>query len=201
MKLKKMAFVSLFVLGALSFNAEATELKVDSAHSDVQFEVKHLMVAKVRGNFLHFSGNINYNEKDVSQSNVNFEVKTDSITTANPKRDEHLKSAEFFDVKKFPDAKFTSSNIKKISDTKFQVEGDLTIHGITKKVNFDVEYLGKTKDPWGTEKVVFQASAELDRKDFGLTWNKSLDNGGVLIGDKVKLAVDLEAEPSSSSKS
>lgn len=195
MKTFKLLASTALVALTVSSLAMASELKVDSAHSSISFEVKHLVVATVHGSFTDFDGTINQDEKDMTKSTVNFTVKADSINTANAKRDEHLKSADFFDVQKFPEAKFVSTTVKKSGKDKYQLEGDLTIHGVTKKAKFDVHYLGKNKDPWGTEKTVFQASTEFDRKDFGLTWNKTLEKGGVLVGEKVKLIVELETAP------
>lgn len=172
--------------------AKAVELNIDSAHSNVAFEVKHLMVSTVRGNFAQFSGTIDLNEKEMSRSKVNFIVKTDSINTGNEKRDQHLKGADFFDIQKYPEAKFVSTSVKTLGDGKYELVGDLSIHGITKKATFVMGSLGAVKDPFGKTKYMFQASTDLVRKDYGLVWNKVLENGGVLVGDKVKLSVDLE---------
>ncbi len=198
--MKNMNFIYVSFLALLQFSqwSAASELKIDPAHSEIGFEVKHLVVSSVHGSFTDFNGKIDLDDKDLTKSKVNFNVKVSSISTANTKRDDHLKSAEFFNADKFPEAKFESTLIKKTGKDKYLMTGDLTIHGVTKKANFDMSYLGKTKDPWGTEKIMFQAITELNRKDYGLTWNKTLETGGVLIGEKVKLNVSLETEPKSS---
>jgi len=192
--------LSTLLIASLPHLASATELKIDSAHSSVTFEVKHMVVSTVHGSFTDFDGVIDENEKDMTKSKISFTVKTTSINTANAKRDDHLRSPDFFDVQKFPEAKFVSSTIKKFGKDKFQLEGDLTLHGVTKKVKFNAHYLGKNKDPWGVEKTSFQATTELNRKDFELNWNKALEKGGLLVGETVKMTIDLEASPATQAK-
>lgn len=172
--------------------ASTIELKVDDAHSDIGFDVKHLMVSTVHGNFAKFSGTVDLDEKDMTHSKVKFVVRTDSITTGNEKRDGHLKSPDFFDIEKYPEAKFVSTSIKSMGDGKYELVGDLTIHGVTKKAKFTMLSLGAVKDPFGNSKRIFQASTDLNRKDYGLTWNKALESGGVLVGENVKLTINLE---------
>jgi polyisoprenoid-binding protein YceI len=195
MKLTKIFQITTFLTLTLCHFAQAIELEIDTAHSSIGFDIKHLVVSTVHGSFMNFDGIIDFNEQDLPKSSVNFTVKTDSISTANTKRDEHLKSADFLDVQKFPEAKFISTSIKKAGKDKYQLMGNLTLHGVTKPVIFTMHNLGKNKDPYGTEKYMFQASTEFSRKDFGLTYNKTLDTGGVLISDQVKLTADLEAMP------
>lgn len=180
-------------MGVAPMVAGAIELEVDPAHSNIGFEIKHLMVSSVHGSFTEYSGNLDVNEKDFTKSKIDFKVKASSINTANSKRDEHLKSADFFDVQKYPEATFVGKSIKSIGRDKYTLEGDLTIHGQTKPAKFTLLNLGKVKDPYGVEKFLLQASTELVRKDFGLTYNAALEKGGVVIGEKVKLTVDLEA--------
>ncbi|MDR3607148.1 MAG: YceI family protein [Oligoflexia bacterium] len=175
--------------------ASALELEVDPAHSSIGFDIKHLVVSTVHGNFTDFNGDIDLNEKDLALSKISFAVKTSSISTNNAKRDEHLKSADFFDAQKYPEAKFVSTAIKAKGKNKYVLEGDLTIHGVTKKVKLDLVSLGKVKDPYGVEKRIFQASTDIVRKDFGLTYNATLESGGVVIGETAKLTIDLETAP------
>lgn len=188
--------LNLLLVSAIAFLNPAvtfaSELDVDAAHSSVGFEIKHLVVATVRGNFTEFSGVIDFDEKKSAPTKVNFVVKADSISTNNAKRDGHLKSPDFFDTAKFPEARFVSTGIKAKGKDKFAVEGDLTIHGVTKKAVFDFASLGKVKDAYGVEKRMFQATTDIVRKDYGIVYNAPLETGGVMIGETAKVTVDLE---------
>jgi len=183
----------LALLGLLPAMSGATTLEFDTAHSNVGFEIKHLVVSTVHGNFTDFTGTIDLNDKAFEKSQINFTVKTDSVSTANVKRDGHLKSPDFFDTQKFPEAKFVSKSIKSLGKNKYSLVGDLTLHGQTKSTTFTLVNLGKVKDPYGVEKYIFEASADLVRKDFGLTYNATLESGGLVLGEKVKLVIDAEA--------
>jgi polyisoprenoid-binding protein YceI len=197
--MKKQLMVASFVLAGLSnflpAIASAVELEVDPAHSNVGFDIKHLVVSTVHGNFTDFTGVIDLNEKDPALSKVNFTVKTDSISTNSAKRDAHLKSADFFDVQKYPEAKFVSTGLKSKGKDSYILTGDLTIHGVTKKAELKLVSLGKVKDPYGVERRMFQASTDIVRKDFGLTYNATLESGGVVIGETAKLTIDVESTP------
>ena len=193
MKVYKLLTISTMFLGLAPNLASAVALDVDAAHSIIGFEIKHLVVSSVHGSFTDFTGSVDLNEKDFTQSKIDFKIKTDSVNTANAKRDGHLKSPDFFDTQKFPEATFVSKSLKAAGKNKYTLEGDLTIHGITKATKFVFVNLGKVKDPYGVEKYMFQASTELVRKDFGLVYNAKLEAGGVVIGEKVKLEIDLEA--------
>jgi polyisoprenoid-binding protein YceI len=146
----------------------------------------------VRGNFTEFSGVVDFDEKKSAPTKVSFVAKADSISTNNAKRDGHLKSPDFFDTAKFPEARFVSTGIKSKGKDKFAVEGDLTIHGITKKAVFDFASLGKVKDAYGVEKRMFQATTDIVRKDYGIVYNAPLETGGLMIGETAKVTVDLE---------
>ena len=187
--------MSLALISTLSPLAQATPLEIDPAHTSVGFEIKHLVVSTVHGNFADFNGKVEWNEKDITQSNIQFTVKVDSINTSNAKRDGHLRSPDFFDTAKYPTAEFKSSRITSKGKNKYLLEGDLTLHGISKPTRFEMLFLGKAKDPYGVEKLMFQASTELVRKDFGLTYNAVLESGGLALGEKVKLIVDAQAAP------
>ncbi|RZA21271.1 MAG: polyisoprenoid-binding protein [Proteobacteria bacterium] len=166
----------------------AANLSVDPAHSSITFEAIHLKVSKIPGKFTDFSGNIDLDEKDFTKSKINFTVKVASITTAVDKRDEHLRSPDFFDAAKFPTATFKSSSIKG-SGKDFTVDGDLTIRGVTKKASFKVAALGKVQDPaMKAEKNVFQATGTINRKDFGVNYGPD-----EIVSDKINLAINLEA--------
>jgi polyisoprenoid-binding protein YceI len=171
-----------------------TTYSIDKAHSELTFQVRHLLT-KVRGRFSDFSGTIEYDEENPERSQVNVEVQAASIDTNERDRDVHLRSADFFDVEKMPALTFRSTGIQRTSDGTFAVTGDLTIHGVTRSVSFDAFLLGKAKDPWGNERIAFEAETTINRKDFGLTWNAALETGGFLVGDEVTISVSVQAVP------
>jgi polyisoprenoid-binding protein YceI len=174
--------------------ATTTTYSIDKAHSEVTFQVRHLLT-RVRGRFSDFNGTIEYDEENPERSWVNLEVRAASIDTNERDRDAHLRSADFFDVEKIPALTFRSTDIQRKGDDTFVVTGDLTIHGATRSVSFDVSLLGKAKDPWGNERIAFEADATVNRKDFGLTWNAALETGGLLVGDEVKITLSVQAVP------
>jgi polyisoprenoid-binding protein YceI len=165
---------------------------VDGSHSRVGFSVRHMMVSTVRGEFKKFTGTAYIDEKNPSASKVSLEADVASIDTGEPKRDAHLKSPDFFDAAKFPKLTFASTSVSR-AGAGYSVKGDLTIHGVTKPVTLDVEALSpEVKDPWGGLRRGTHARAKIDRKDFGLTWNKALETGGAVVGDEVTLDLDVE---------
>lgn len=166
--------------------------KIDPAHSEVGFWLRHLMVTKVRGQFTDFSATLAADGEDFTSAKVSAEVKLASVSTREAKRDGHLQSPDFFDVAKFPVMTFTSARIEKVSGEKYRMTGALNLHGVTKDVTFDVESLGRAKDPWGNQRWAFEASAVLNRKDFGLGWNQALETGGVLVGEEVHLELNTQ---------
>jgi len=166
--------------------------KIDKAHSEVAFQVRHL-VTKVRGRFRDFEGSILYNEANPEQSSVTFTVQAASINTAEPDRDNHLRTADFFDVETFPTLTFQTSRITKRGPETYDVTGTLTLHGVTKELVLPVAHMGKAKDPWGGDRLGFEAETTLNRKDFGLNWNAMLEAGGFLVGDEVKVSIEIQA--------
>ena len=164
---------------------------VDTSHSRVGFVARHLMIAKTRGHFTTFSGTITVADDPLSSS-VEASVDATSITTDDANRDGHLKSADFFDAENHPTWALKSTGIK-ADGGDYVLTADLTIRGVTRSVDFELEFEGVTKDPWGNTKAGFTASTEISRKDFGLEWNVALDTGGVLVGDKVKIELEIEA--------
>jgi polyisoprenoid-binding protein YceI len=167
-------------------------LNIDTSHSAVHFTVRHLVVSKVRGVFGKFSGTIDLDTDNIENSSVAVQIDAASIDTREPKRDDHLRSADFFEVEKFPTLDFKSTSVKKQGDD-LAVTGDLTIHGVTKSVVLEVEQLGASKDPWGNHRVAWSAKTEISRKDFGLTWNMVLEAGGVAVSDKIVIELDVQA--------
>ncbi len=171
----------------------ATTWNIDPAHSVAEFKVKHMMISNVKGSFPKVSGVLTLDEADVTQSNVEATIDVSSIHTRDDLRDGHLKSADFFDVEKFPTMTFKSTGVKITGAGEGTVEGDLTIRDVTRKVVFDVE--GPTapaKDPWGNLRVAISATTKISRKDFGLVWNAALETGGVLVGDDVTITLDVQ---------
>ena len=172
--------------------AVTTTFQIDSTHSSIDFSIRHLVIAKVRGRFGKFNGKIELDESDVTRSTVIAEIEASSISTNDDNRDGHLRSAEFLDVEKFPQITFASKQIDR-SGAELKLTGALTIHGVTRNVVLEVEQLGGLKDPWGNQRVAFAARTSIDRKDFGLVWNQVLDAGGLALGDKLEISLDIQA--------
>jgi polyisoprenoid-binding protein YceI len=166
---------------------------IDNGHSAVNFSARHMMLSTVRGQFLKFGGTLEFNEADPASSLVDVSIETASIETRDEKRDGHLKSADFLDVDKYPTMTFKSTRVEKASDNTAKLHGDLTIKDVTKPVVLDVEYHGQAKAPWGSTSAGFSAKTSIDRKDWGLTWNVALETGGILVGEKINIEIDLEA--------
>jgi polyisoprenoid-binding protein YceI len=167
-------------------------LAIDKAHSEAAFQVRHL-VTKVRGRFTDVGGSIAFDEASPGQSAVTFTIQAASIDTGTPDRDAHLRSEDFFHVEKFPVITFASTAVKPRGGNEFDVTGDLTIRGVTKRITLPVTFLGTARDPWGNQKVGFEAETAINRKDYGLTWNAALETGGFLVGDEVKISVSIQA--------
>ena len=172
-----------------------TKFNLDAAHSTIDFSVKHMMVSKVKGSFTNFTANLEGNTEDLTGATISVEIDVKSINSNNEDRDNHLRSGDFFDVETYPSIKFVATDIKKKDDGEYDVTGDLTIKDVTKPVTFDVEYGGKGTNPWGQEVVAFSAETKVNRKEFGLTWNQALETGGVLVGEDIKITVELELNP------
>jgi polyisoprenoid-binding protein YceI len=174
--------------------AELTgDYTIDPIHSSIGFVARHAMVTKVRGNFDEFDGHIHLEAEDPSRSTAKLTIKAASIDTRNADRDAHLRSNDFFAMDEFPEIVFESTSAEKIDDTTYRLTGDLTIRGTTRPVSIDFEYTGSAKDPFGNNRVGFEGSVQVNRKDWGLTWNAPLELGGVLISEKVTLEFDISA--------
>jgi polyisoprenoid-binding protein YceI len=170
-----------------------TTWNVDAAHSMAEFKVRHMMIANVKGHFAKVTGALSFDESDLANSSVEATIEAASIETRDAQRDAHLKSADFLDVDNFPTLSFQSTGIHLVRDGELAVAGNLTIRGVTRKVNFAVEGpTPPTKDPWGNERVAVSATTKINRKDFGLTWNAALETGGILVGDDVTITLDVE---------
>lgn len=166
--------------------------QIDSAHSDIQFSVRHMMISNVRGHFGSFSGTIEGDASNPSAASAYVEIDVASIDTKNEQRDGHLQSPDFFDVANHPKITFKSTKLELTSENEGKLHGDLTIKGITKPVVLDVEYAGMSKSPFGTTNAGFSATAKINRKDWDLGWNVALETGGWLVGDEIKINIDLE---------
>ena len=168
---------------------------VDASHTGVGFSVKHMMVSKVRGRFTGVEGTIEGNPEDLTGANINFTIDASTIHTNSEDRDNHLRSADFFDTETFPTITFVSTDIVKKGDNEYDVTGDMTVKDVTKKITFEAEYEGTGKNPWGVDVAGFEVEGKISRKEFGLTWNQALEAGGVLVGDDIKITIDLQANP------
>ena len=166
---------------------------VDPSHSAIAFSVRHMVVSKTRGRFNKWSGQLRFDAGNPSASSVEVDIDPASLDTGDAQRDAHLRSPDFFDVEKFPTASFRSSKVEVAGEDRYLVTGNLTVHGITQPVVLDVTYEGSGKDPWGGERAGFSATTTIDRKHFGLEWNKALETGGLLVGEKVELNLEIEA--------
>jgi polyisoprenoid-binding protein YceI len=169
-----------------------TTYALDTTHSSIEFSIRHLVIAKVRGRFTRFTGQVTLDGADVTASQVTATIDAASIDTSEPKRDDHLRSADFFDVATYPELRFASTRIERRGG-ELRLTGDLTIHGVTNEVVLTVEALGTATDPWGNARVAFAATGAISRKDFGLAWNQVLEAGGFLVGDRVDLTLDVQA--------
>jgi polyisoprenoid-binding protein YceI len=165
---------------------------IDVSHSAVHFFVRHMVISKVHGRFAKWSGNIQLDEQDLTRSSVDVRIETASIDTQVADRDTHLKSPDFLDVAKYPEMTFRSTRIEK-AGSGYRVVGELSLHGVVREVILDAEFAGTGKDPWGNQRAGFSAKASLDRREFGLVWNAALETGGVLVGEKVEISIELEA--------
>ena len=191
MNRKLFAALALSALAALPLQAET--YTIDNSHSDVSFQVRHL-VTQVRGKFNEYQGTIDLDSAKMENSKVEFRIKATSIDTGLADRDNHLRAEDFFHVEKFPEITFKSDSIKATGKDTYDVTGKLTMRGVTKTVTLPVSFLGKVKDPWGNNKAGFATETTINRKDYGIVWNAALDSGGVVLGDDVKISINLEAQ-------
>lgn len=178
----------------------ANTWKIDTTHSGISFSVRHMVFAKVRGRFTNWEGNIQLDPANLTNSSVAVEIDAASIDTGVPERDNHLRSADFLDVERFPKLRFQSTRIEQVSGDRYRIHGNLTIRDISREVVLDAEYGGQAKDPWGSVRAAFTATTSVDRTDFGLTWNQVLEAGGVLVGERIDIELEVQAVQAASSK-
>lgn len=172
---------------------EKSKWVLDPAHTVVEFSVRHMMFATVKGRFAPSEGVVVTNPQDLSTADIQVALDAASVNTHEPARDAHLRSADFFDADNHPKLTFKSTSIQRLGGDKYKLQGDLTIRGVTRKVEWDLEYLGTGKDPFGAERMAFSAQTRINRKDYGLNWNAALEAGGFLVGDNVDINVSLQA--------
>jgi polyisoprenoid-binding protein YceI len=172
--------------------AGTTTWAIDNSHTLVEFSVRHLMISTVKGRFGEVSGKVIANEADPAQSQIDVTINVASIDTREAQRDAHLRSADFFDAENFPTLTFRGTRIAKGAGDDLTVTGDLTIRGTTREVTLDVTAEGRVKDPWGGERLGYSAKGKIKRSDYGLTWNLALETGGVVVGDDIKIAIEVE---------
>lgn len=165
---------------------------IDTAHTQVEFSVRHLMIAKVRGSFEKFSGTVHLDEANPANTSVDITIETASVNTREAARDGHLRSPDFFNSEAFPTMTFKSTRVDVLDGANARLIGDLTIRDVTKPVTLDVEFLGKAKSPWGAISAGFTGKTKINRKEWGLTWNQGLETGGVLVGEDVEISIELE---------
>lgn len=170
-----------------------TTWTIDPSHTIVEFGIRHLMITTVKGRFGGVEGTIKGNPDDWADAEVEVKIDAASVDTRNEDRDNHLRSADFFEVEKYPHLTYKSTKVTKTGENSYTIEGELTIRDVTKPVTLEAEYLGKAVDPWGNEKIGFSAKAKVNRKDFGLTWNAPLEAGGFLVGDEVTIELEVQA--------
>jgi polyisoprenoid-binding protein YceI len=167
--------------------------EIDPSHSQATFAVKHMMISTVKGHFNVISGQLHIDEQNPANSWVDAQVDAGSVDTRDERRDGHLRSPDFFDAERYPTINFKSTKIEHLGDNEYRVLGNLTIRGVTREVAFKAEYAGQGKDPWGGQRAGLSATTKINRKDFGMTFNTALETGGVMVGDEVKVEIDLEA--------
>lgn len=173
--------------------AQPTTWQIDASHSLVEFSVRHMMVSTAKGRFADFTGDITFDPQNLAASSVNVQIQANSVTTADAKRDEHLRSADFFDVETFPTLSFKSTRTEPIDAERVRIIGDLTIRDVTREIAFEAELNGQGVNPWGKQVVGFSAHTALNRKDYGLNWNVALEAGGVLVSDTIKVSLEIQA--------
>jgi polyisoprenoid-binding protein YceI len=171
----------------------ASQWQFDMQHSGINFMVRHLLVAKVRGRFMRWRGQMRFDERDLAASSVEVQIDASSVDTGEPQRDAHLRSADFLDVARHPHLEFRSQKVERSGELGFRVIGELRIRGVSRPVVLELEYGGRTRDPWGDERVGFTARATIDRKEFGIHFNQVLDHGGLALGEQVAIDIDVEA--------
>lgn len=191
--MKKMtAIIAVLTLIVFSATAQKTKWTFDKVHSKIQFDIAHMVISEVTGQFHDYEGEVFSDEKDFSDAKIDFNINVNSIDTDDEKRDGHLKGADFFDAAKYPKITFKSTSMKKAGENRYKLTGDFTMHGVTKAITLDVKYGGTIKDPYGNTKAGFKITGIIDRTDFGLKYNSVMDSGGLMLGEEVIITCKVE---------
>lgn len=190
--MRKIVLTGLVAVLAWTVAAPAATYDIDPTHSTVGFKVRHMMVSNVRGEFTDFQGTYTFDPEHPEATSVEVEIRVASVDTGAEKRDDHLRSDEFFDVANHPVMTFKSTKVVPKGDDEYTLEGDLTIRGVTKRVELDVEFHGQVVDPWGNTRTGFEAEGEINRQDFGVKYSAALDNGGLVVADDVDIELEIE---------
>lgn len=190
--MKKISLLIFALITSGVIFAQTTKWTFDPAHSNIQFSISHLVISEVIGNFTSYEGTVLSDKADFSDAKINFTIKVNSIDTDNKKRDQHLTGTDFFDAEKYPEITFKGKSLKKVSGNKYKLTGDFTMHGVTKTIELDVKYGGTIKDPWGNTKAGFKITGTINRYDFGLKYNSTLEAGGLMLGEEVELVCNIE---------
>ncbi len=191
MKSSLSTLLVMLLFTSLLVSAE-TKYKIDPSHTSIDFSVSHMVISSVTGKFKEVGGSLTAKGDDFTDARIDVLIPAKSISTDNDKRDEHLRSADFFDVAKFPEVTFKSVSVKKTGDNAYIISGDLTMHGVTKSVDLKTTFKGSVKSPWGQTVVAFKGTTVIARKEWGLSWNKAMEAGGVLVGEDVELTLNVE---------
>ena len=189
----KKSLLTLTLMVAFASISMATEFTIDTSHSHVNFKVKHLAISTVSGRFTDFSGSFRFDPENIGDSSGSVTINVASVDTDIADRDNHLRSPDFFDVAQYPAMTFASTGVTVVDSRNFKLTGNLTLHGVTRPITLDVEYGGMVKDPWGNTRIAFTAEGRLSRQKFGLTWNKVLETGGLVVGDDIRIIIEIEA--------
>jgi polyisoprenoid-binding protein YceI len=191
-KMKKTGITLLALILSAGLWAQTTKWQFDNAHTSIEFAIDHMVISEVTGKFSDFNGTVMSNGDAFEKAMIDFNIAVANIKTENTDRDDHLRGPDFFDVEKYPEITFKSTDFKKLSDKKYLLTGDLFMHGVTKKVDLEVSFGGIMTDPWGNTKAGFKLTGKINRKDFGLTWNKTLEAGGLLVGEEVSITARVQ---------
>ncbi len=190
--MRKLGLLITTLLLTFLLNAQTTNWGFDASHSTVRFAVSHMVISEVEGNFSEYEGTVTTSKSDFSDADINFTIDVSSIDTDDADRDDHLRNDDFFDVAKFPNIIFKSKSMEKISENKFEVKGDFTMHGITREITLDAKYGGTIKDPWGNVRAGFKITGTIDRTLWGLKYNSTMDTGGLMIGEEIDIVCKME---------
>ena len=188
--MKKLSLV-IALFSIVLVNAQSS-WNFDASHSSVRFAVDHMVISEVEGKFTSFEGTVESSNEDFSDAKINFKIDVNSVDTDNEKRDGHLKNEDFFDVVKYPEMTFVSTSIEKVKEGKYNLTGNLTLHGVTKEITLKMSYGGTVKDPWGNTRAGLKITGSLNRTDFGLKYNSTLEAGGLMLGEEIELSCKME---------